>query len=38
MLDKTEEVKEMIDVSFLRSDLKDVYYESYNDRATRLKG
>ena len=36
MLDKTEEVKEMIDGSFLRDDLKEVYYESYLKRFERL--
>lgn len=37
ILDKTEQVKEVIGASFLRSDLKEVYYESYVDRLERLK-
>ncbi|KUG25030.1 hypothetical protein ASZ90_005168 [hydrocarbon metagenome] len=36
MLDKTNQVKEMVDASFLRSDLKKVYYESYVSRLERL--
>jgi len=36
MLDKTNQVKEMVDASFLRSDLKNVYYESYVSRLERL--
>jgi len=37
MLDKTEQVKEMVDSSFLRSDLKRVYFVGYVDRLERLK-
>lgn len=37
MLDKTNQVKELVDASFLRSDLKNVYYESYVSRLERLR-
>lgn len=37
MLDKTEQVKEMVNASFLRNDLKKVYFESYVDRLRRMK-
>lgn len=37
MLDKTDQVKKIIDGSFLRDDLKEVYYESYVGRLERLK-
>lgn len=36
MLDKTNQVKEMVYASFLRSDLKKAYYESYVSRLERL--
>jgi len=37
MLDKTVEVKELVDASFLRSDFKEVYYESYVKKLERLR-
>jgi len=37
MLDKSEQVKEMVDASFLRSDLKEVYFESYSNKLERLR-
>jgi serine/threonine-protein kinase HipA len=37
MLDKSDQVKEMINASFLRDDLKEVYYESYVRKLERLR-
>lgn len=37
MLDKSEQVKEMVDASFLRSDFKEIFYENYVERLGRLQ-